>query len=92
MFALACDDERVDGCFALASALETGTGIPVDAERAAVLYRASCENQDYGESCFRLGLMYQRGEGVPPSPGEAANLTRRACWMGYDPACPRDDS
>ena len=54
---------------------EIGSGVTMDLERAAQLYRMGCEGGN-GTGCTNLGLMYEYGRGVGKSVAKARAARR----------------
>ena len=75
-----------DGCARLAWSYDTGTGVQVNKQRAAELYKPAC---DTGKTwtCFNLARLYANGDGVPKNRAMATTLYRKACEGGDTDAC-----
>ncbi|MBT3223488.1 MAG: sel1 repeat family protein, partial [Proteobacteria bacterium] len=78
----ACEEGHVSACQNLNRTFRYG----VDLERAAPVYRMSCEG-GHGLGCFRLGSLYLKGQGVEEDPAMAANFFRQACDGEHWPGC-----
>jgi hypothetical protein len=85
-FADECDQGRVWACIYLGNFLRDGTGVAVDAERAAALYRQACD-VGHAFGCTNLGLLYEAGTGVEADAAQAAALYRRGCDGGEATGC-----
>lgn len=81
-------DRELEGCFQYAKALELGTGIRQNYDRALDIYRETCEDK-HAEACFRGGELYDKGAGSYRSPKRAAEMLKESCDLGYAPACNR---
>jgi TPR repeat protein len=94
LFQRACDGSRGQACDDLASmvgsGLGTGSSDPTGAkrlyQRAASLYRPSCERNDM-EDCVRLGILYSRGRGVDQDESRSAVLFEQACQRNEMSGC-----
>lgn len=64
--------------FELGVALETGQGVAVDLEAAALRYRRACDAA-HARACNNLGVMRDEGRGGASDPAQAAALFARAC-------------
>ena len=85
---LACDEGERRACLELGRMHETGEGVPVDLDRAAELYDASCAIGWVG-GCWELGRLLQerRAAGDDVDVDRLHDSIWRGCTGGIGPAC-----
>jgi TPR repeat protein len=76
-------------CYLAGIALERGSGVKRDDERAVELYRRACDAKPKGvaAACTNLGYMHARGRGVPVDKAKAVVLYTRGCNGGNALGC-----
>jgi hypothetical protein len=66
----------------------SGSGLPVDAHKADVLYQRTCEHGNVA-GCDGLADLYENGNGVAQDLSRAKQLLQKACRLGYQASCDR---
>lgn len=82
----ACREGELEGCRRLADAYAMGALGEGQWERAAALYRWSCEKRDDGQSCHSLGELIRRGV-VDDGRQSALGYFEDACRLGESAGC-----
>jgi TPR repeat protein len=77
-----------DKCANLGESYAKGIGVPLDAQKAATIYRDACDRGGV-RACLLLGEAYAKGAGVLKDTGQASAFLGRACEAGEEEACVR---
>jgi uncharacterized protein len=79
-----CSEKVTEDCVTLASMYMMGAGVERDAERAAGMFRAAC-NEGSARGCMRLGDAYH--DGVLKGDIDEIDSYKRACDAGANQGC-----
>lgn len=86
LFARACDQGWVTGCYDLAATYMRGTDVTRDPLRAASMFDQACE-RGLSSACSDVGLMHFKGDGVAEDRDKGLRYLKRACDLGNANAC-----
>jgi len=86
VFSSDCTRKDGESCFFLASLYYSGGGVPKDANRAAALFRTSCES-GWWRGCGGLAECYRTGFGDGPDLTRAMQYFEIACAKGVAASC-----
>jgi hypothetical protein len=86
LYARACDQGWMSGCYDLAATYLQGKTVPRDPTRAAAAYEVACTG-GMAMACSDLGLMYYSADGVQGDRPRGLDYLNRACGLGNTRAC-----
>ncbi|XP_067679273.1 cytochrome c oxidase assembly factor 7 homolog [Haliotis asinina] len=77
-------EKKPEGCQRLADFLDS---IRKDFMTAATVYKANCEDSNYGLSCYKYANYNIMGKGMEKNENEAMKYYSKACELDHMPAC-----
>lgn len=86
LFQRGCELGHAPACNNLGLAHESGSGVPLDYQRAMLAFERACSG-GFAEGCSNLGTLYEHGLGVPTNLGDAQRAYNQACRRGSALGC-----
>ncbi|CAI9731571.1 cytochrome c oxidase assembly factor 7 homolog [Octopus vulgaris] len=77
-------EKSPEGCHRLADYFES---VKKEHERAAKMYKSTCDDYHYGHSCYKYGNYRTVGQGCEKDLTEAIKYEAKGCDYDYIPAC-----